>query len=58
MGVLLSISRQNLRSSTAKRIRAKDEARRAEDEIKKKAAEKKRIETKRAEPKPKGQEAR
>ena len=58
MGVLLSISRQNLRSSTAKRIRAKDEARRAEDEIKKKAAEKKRIETKRAEPKPKGQETR
>lgn len=40
MGVLLSISRQNLKSSTAKRIKAKDEARRAADEIEEKEAKK------------------
>ena len=49
MGVLLSISRQTLKSSTAKRIKARDDARRAADELEEKKAKK---ETEKAEAKP------
>ena len=49
MGVLLSISRQTLKSSTAKRIKARDDARRAADEFEEKKAKK---ETEKAEAKP------